>query len=184
MARSSKKAWKTYLRMVQSVQIFEWPPKATKIDNPAISFTEEYVRRLHHTYDDALAISLLIANFNTRRVLLDNGSLADILHYTAFQQMRVDKERRLPSDTSLVGFDGTKVFPVGTITLPVTIGTYPQQLIKEVNFLVVDCSSTYNSIIDRPTLNTQRAITSTYHLLEKFPIGYGLGKARGDWMAT
>ena len=61
--------------------------------------------------------------------------------------MRVDKERFLPSDTPLVGFGGTKVSPMGTITLPVTIGMYPQQLTKEVNFLVIDLSSTYNAII-------------------------------------
>jgi len=43
MARSSKKAKKMYLHMVQSVQIFGRPPKAMKVDNLAISFTEEDV---------------------------------------------------------------------------------------------------------------------------------------------
>ena len=86
-------------------------------------------------------------------MLVNNGSSMDILYYPAFQQMKVDKEHLLPSDTLLVGFGGTKVFPVGIITLPVTIGTYPQLLTKEVNFLVIDCSYTYNAIIGRPTLN-------------------------------
>jgi len=86
--------------------------------------------------------------------------------------MKIDKERLLPSDT-LVGFDGTKVFPVGTITLPVTIGKYPQQLAKEVIFLVIDFSSTYNTIIGQPTLNAWKIATSTYHLLVKFPTEYG-----------
>ena len=62
--------------------------------------------------------------------------------------MRIDKECLQPSNTPLIGFGGTKIFPVGTITLLVTIGTYPQQLIKEVSFLVIDCSSTYNAIIE------------------------------------
>ena len=79
--------------------------------------------------------------------------------------MRVDKECLLPSYTPLVGFGGTKVFPVGTIALPVTIGTYPQQLTMEVNFLVVDSFSAYNAIIGRPKLNAWRATMSTYHLL-------------------
>ena len=84
MARSSKKAKKTYLRMVYSVQIFEWPLKATKVDNLTISFTEEDARRLYHPYDNALVISLSIADFNTRWVLVDDGNLADILCYPAF----------------------------------------------------------------------------------------------------
>ena len=78
---------------------------------------------------------------------MDNGSSVDILYYPAFQQMRINKKRLLPSDTPLEGFGGTKVFPVGTITLLVTIGTYPQQLTKEISFLVVDCSSAYNTIV-------------------------------------
>jgi len=78
---------------------------------------------------------------------VDNGSSVDILYYPAFQQMMIDKECLLPSDTPLVGFGDTKVFPIGTITLPVTIGTYPQQLTKEVSFLVIDYSSAYNTII-------------------------------------
>ena len=57
---------------------------------------------------------------------------------------------------------------------------YPQQLTKEINFLVVDCSFTYNAIIGHPTLNTWQAATSTYHLLVKFPTEYGIGEARGD----
>ena len=85
MAGSSKKARKTYLCMVQSIQIFGRPPKATKIDNPAICFMEENARRLHHHYDDALVISLLIEDLNTRRVLVDNERSADILYYPTFQ---------------------------------------------------------------------------------------------------
>ena len=68
-----------------------------------------------------------------------------------------------------------KVQPVSTITLPVVVGVYPQQITKEVNFLVVDCSSSYNSIIGRPTLNSWKAVTSTYHLLVKFPTEYEIG---------
>ena len=44
MAGSFKKARKTYLRMVQSVQISGWPLKATRVDSPVISFTKDDVR--------------------------------------------------------------------------------------------------------------------------------------------
>ena len=33
------------------------------------------------------------------------------------------------------------------ITLSVVVGDYPQQITKDVTFLVVDCSSTYNAIL-------------------------------------
>ena len=73
--------------------------------------------------------------------------------------------------SSLIGFGGMKVLPVGTISLPVVVGSYLEQIIKEVNFLIVDCSSSYNAIKGRPTLNNWRAATSTHHFSIKFPTG-------------
>ena len=115
----------------------------TRVNNTTINFTEKDAQQLHHPHNNALVINLSIVDFNIQRVLVDNGSSIDILYYPAFQQMRIDKERLLHSDTPLVGFSGIKVFPIKTIT----IGTYYQQLTKEVSFLVVDCFSTYNTII-------------------------------------
>ena len=86
-------------------------------------------------------------------MLIDNGSSADILYYPTLQQMRLGRNQLRPMNSRLVGFGGMKVQLVDTITLPIVVGAYPQQIAKEVNFLVVDCSSSYNAIIGRPTLN-------------------------------
>ena len=53
------------------------------MDESAISFTDEDAERIHHPHDDAIVITLLIADYTTRRVLIDNGSSADILYYPA-----------------------------------------------------------------------------------------------------
>ena len=84
----------------------------------------------------------------------------------------------------MIGFKGMKVQPVGTITLPVVVGAYPQQITKEVNFLVVDYSSSYNAIIGRPTLNNWKTVTSNCHLSVKFPTEYGIGQVQGDQLAA
>ena len=52
-------------------------------DEPAIVFIDGDARRLHHPHDDAIVITLAIANYTTKRVLIDNGSSADILYYLA-----------------------------------------------------------------------------------------------------
>ena len=118
-----------------------------------MEFIEEDAQHLHHPHDDALVVNIRLGDYNTYWVLINNGSSADILYYPAFQQMRIDRERLVPTNTPLIGFGGTRVYPLGAITLPVTIGEYPRQVTKEVTFLVVDCSSAYNAIIGRPTLN-------------------------------
>ena len=52
------------------------------------------------------------------------------------------------------------------------------------NFLVVDCSSSYNAIIGRPPLNSWKAVTSTYHLSVKFPTEHRVGQVQGDQLAA
>ena len=46
--------------------------------------------------------------------------------------------------------------------------------------MVVDCPSSYNVIIGRPTLNKWKAATSTYCLKVKFPTDNGVGQVKGD----
>uniref|UniRef100_A0A2N9EHN4 Uncharacterized protein n=1 Tax=Fagus sylvatica TaxID=28930 RepID=A0A2N9EHN4_FAGSY len=147
------------------------------------SSRKAYARQIHnvsfHPHDDALVVTLEIAGYSTRRVLIDNGSSADIIYLTAFQQMRIGKDQLRPIETPLVGFAGTSVYPLGIISLQIIAGTYPKQATKRVEFLVVDCPSAYNVIIGRPTLNRLRAVTSTYHLLVRFPTEHGIGENEG-----
>ena len=142
------------------------------------------MERIHHPHDNAIVITLLIADYTTRKVLVDNGSSADILYYPTFQQMRLGRDLLRQACSSLIGFGGIKVQPVSTITLPVMVGSYPRQITKSVNFFVVDCSSSYNAIIGRPTLNSWKVVTSIYHLSVKFPTEYGIGQAQGDQLAA
>jgi hypothetical protein len=161
-SRASRKA---YARQMHNIMVVQRPPKNVRLDDQIISFSEEDARGTHQPHDDALVITINIASFTTRRVMVDNGSLADILYLPAYQQMRLDKDKLHPMDAPLVGFTGDKVCPVGIMTLPITVGTHPKTVSKTVNFLVVNCPSAYNAIIGRPTLNRLRAVTSTYHLL-------------------
>ena len=154
VAGSSKRAHKTYLRMVHIVQLTGFVLKMPQADNPTIEFSEDDARRIHHPYDNALMVSLQIGDYNMHWVLVDNNSSANILYYPTFQQMRIDREWLTPINAPLVRFGGTRVFPLGPITLAVRASDYPRQIIREVTFLVVDCSSAYNAILGRPTLNS------------------------------
>ena len=116
----------------------------------------------------------------SKRILVDNGNSADIIYLPAFQQLKLNPKRLRPSKSPFVSFSGDKVYPKGILTLTITVGTNPRQLTRQLDFLVVDCPSSYNVIIGRPTLNKWKAAMSTYCMKVKFPTDNGVGKVKGD----
>ncbi|XP_077232284.1 uncharacterized protein LOC143868246 [Tasmannia lanceolata] len=57
-------------------------------------------------HDDALVITMLVANWELKKILVDNGSSADILYYHAFKQMMIGDECLKPANSYLFGFSG------------------------------------------------------------------------------
>ena len=79
------------------------------MDDQIITFSEDNARGIHQPHDDALVVTMTIADFITRRVLIDNGSSTDIIYLPAYQQMKIDNEWLRPIGIPLVGFTGDKV---------------------------------------------------------------------------
>ncbi|KAL5570533.1 hypothetical protein UlMin_027108 [Ulmus minor] len=148
-------------------------------DDPII-FTESEARGLWHPHTNAIVVTLSIAGRQVFRILVDNGSSADILFKSTFNRMNLVGVKIKPTASSLSGFTGDSISSEGILNLPVELGSSPCQYIQAVDFVLVDCPSPYNAIIGRPTLNKIRAVTSTYHLLVKFPTVGGIGILRGD----
>ena len=169
---------KSHQRQVNSVHGIP-PPKQRRTERD-ILFSEEDAKGMKQSHGDPLVIMLMIEGFNTRRVLVDNGSSTDIIYLSAFQQLKIDSKRFHPFESPLVSFSGDKVYPRGIITLTITVGSYPLQVTNRHNFLVVDSPSSYNVIIGRPTPNRWKAATSIYCLKVKFPIERGIGEIKGD----
>ena len=102
---------------------------------------------IRQPHDDPLVIMLAIEGFNTRRVLVDNGSLANMMYMTAFQQMKLEPKCLKPFGSLLVSFNRDRVYPEGIISLQITVGTYPAQLMRMVDLLIVDFPLSYNVIL-------------------------------------
>ena len=94
--------------------------------------------------------------------------------------MKLSQERFRPFTSPLVSFTRVRITPRGIIRLTVIAGTYPAQISKEIDFLMVDCPSTYNIILGRPTLNKLKATTLTYYPKVKFPTTHGIGEIWAD----
>ncbi|GAV72423.1 hypothetical protein CFOL_v3_15911, partial [Cephalotus follicularis] len=126
-------------------------------DEEVISFSEADYEGVRLPHDDPVVVTLLVELFTMRRILIDNGSSADILYKHAFDQLRIPADQLKPVKTPLVGFAGETIHPLGSINLSVVAGTAPRQTQVEMTFLIVDTPSPYNAIIGRPGLNLLEA---------------------------
>ena len=90
-----------------------------------ITFSEKDARHIRHPHYDALVIKAMVANNNVHRILVDNGSSVDILYFQAFEKMGLKVSNLKPSPNLVYDFTGVSVVPLGVISLPMTLGEYP-----------------------------------------------------------
>ena len=76
---------KTYCRQVNSVHMKHLPPKYRRSESDDITFFEQDAIGIKQPHDFQFVIVLEIEGFNTRTLLVDNGSSADIMYMTAYQ---------------------------------------------------------------------------------------------------
>ncbi|KAK3014505.1 hypothetical protein RJ639_009408 [Escallonia herrerae] len=176
---SSGRAQKAYAR---EVYITSQPPdkKLKTVLVATITFSDKDSKDIQTPHDDPLVITVRAGNFDVKRVLIDNGSSAEILFFDAFKKMNIPTDRLRKMDTPLYGFSNHPVAAEGIIALPVAIGTPPAQANFILDFVVVKVPSAYNAILGRPALNQLQVVVSTYHLKMKFPTEHGIGEVKGD----
>ncbi|GAV62299.1 LOW QUALITY PROTEIN: hypothetical protein CFOL_v3_05823, partial [Cephalotus follicularis] len=125
-------------------------------DEEVISFSYVDYEGVRLPHDDPVVVTLKVALFTMKRILIDSGSSADILYQHAFDQLRIPTDQLKPVKTPLMGFAGD--MPSSrSIDLSVTTGTSPHTQVQ-MTFLVVDTPNPYNAIVRRPCLNLMEAI--------------------------
>ena len=81
-----------------------------------------------------------------KRVMVDQGSAAEIMYPDLFKGLNLRVEDLTPYNSPLVSFEGKVIIPKGQIRLPVQTGSET----VEVDFIVVDTYSPYTAIVARP----------------------------------
>ena len=127
-------------------------------------------------HDDALVITLRIGGYDVKRVMVDQGSAAEIMYPDLFKGLNLRAEDLTPYNSPLVSFEGKTIIPRGQVRLPVQA----RAEIVEVDFIVVDAYSPYTAIVARPWLHTLGAVSSTLHQKIKYPSGGKIEEILGD----
>ena len=74
-------------------------------------FSKKDAKGLKQPHDNPLVIMLMIEGFNTRKILMDNGSSVDIIYLSTFQQLKLDSRRLRPFESPLLALMGTGCIP-------------------------------------------------------------------------
>ena len=122
-------------------------PKRAKMEIPLVlGFSDEDKIGTIQPHDDALLITLRIRGYDVKRVMVDQGSAAEIMYPDLYKGLNLKSEDLTPYSSPLVSFEGKLIIPKGQIRLPVQTG--PE--VVEVDFIVMDIYSPYTVIVARP----------------------------------
>ncbi|KAK2402269.1 hypothetical protein QL285_051805 [Trifolium repens] len=134
-----------------------------------LAFYKEEVPGGSPNYQIPLLVKARMANFDVRRILVDQGSSCDIMYSGLFKTLQLTEKNLSPYvGADLQGFNGATTKPWGYTDLIVTFGEGEATKSINVQFLVVECPSLYKCILGRTTLADLFAVSSTIHLKLKY----------------
>ena len=145
-----------------------------------ITFSLVDPNRVLQPYQDVLILTLGISDFYVRQILVDPGNSVDLLQMSTFKQMGF-----LPSALEnlgwiLSGFNGASTTPLGDVMLLVK----SRSVTLNVQFLVVEGLSSFNTIMGRTWLHGMKVILSTYHQMVSYLIEDGQINLYGSQLAA
>ena len=76
---------------------------------PPITFSDSDFQGVDANQDDPVVITIELENFVVKKVLIDQGSLVDIIYWKTFQQLQIPAEELTPYDEPIYGFSGERV---------------------------------------------------------------------------
>ncbi|GJV14073.1 hypothetical protein Tco_1359396, partial [Tanacetum coccineum] len=116
-----------------------------------------------------LVIEAEIGGYMIHRIYINGGSFTEILYEHCFNQLRLEiRSQMVPARTSLTGFSGETIWPLGQLRLLVTIGDADHCTKAWMDFTIVRSISPYNGIIGTPGIREIQAVPSTAHIMLKF----------------
>ena len=159
---------KRYARTVMSVEAQE----ADDALDDDLVFTKADLRDVVPHDNDLVVISVVTVGRKVHRVLVDQGSSADVMFWMTFNKLQLSPDLLRPYTGCLYGFVGDQVEVLGHLELRTTFIDGTTSRTENIRYLVINAPFAYNILLGRPTLNRLRAVSLTMHMKMKLP---GLG---------
>jgi hypothetical protein len=134
----------------------------SKGERSEITFSDTDLVGVASPNDDPLVIKVRIGAQNVKRVMVDPGSLNDVINKNLFIKLKEVRLKKLGHP--LYSFAMHPTWPLGTVQFNVKLG--PRSVL--VNFVVVDIEAPFNVIFGRNWIGTMGAIPSTIHQKLKY----------------
>ncbi|RDX87306.1 hypothetical protein CR513_31240, partial [Mucuna pruriens] len=128
--------------------------KSSKEPTPTISFDDRDMRG----WDEPMVISVAVPEYKVERVLIDQGSSANILYRSTVEKMQLSAGLMQKCLGSLYGFAGECIPFLGTIELETSFGEQSASRTIPILYMVVDAPASYNIIVGRLALNRLGAV--------------------------
>ena len=115
-----------------------------------VNFTGKELRDIIQPHEDALVVTLRIRGFDVKRVMIDQGSWAEIMYPDLYEGLGLTPENLTRYDSPLMAFDRSIVMLAGQVALPVEA----EGRKEIVYFIVVHSYSPYTVILKRPLIHS------------------------------
>ncbi|XP_059635267.1 uncharacterized protein LOC132277423 [Cornus florida] len=147
-----------------------------------IRFDKIELMRVQIPHEDPLVVSLTVAECLVRRVLIDPGSSANIMPRVTFDRLEINPKELKFTGNLLLGFDGKRVEPIGTVELMVRAAE--RNLVE--SFMVVEIHPSYNLLMGRGWIYRVQRVPSILHQVMRCisPDGSKVIDIHGDQVAV
>nr|GFB06439.1 reverse transcriptase domain-containing protein [Tanacetum cinerariifolium] len=103
-----------------------------------------------NTVVEPQTIEINAGGHDIHRMYIDGGASADILNEHCFQRLRPEVKSQLnPATTSLTGFTGEKIWPIGKIRLLVIVGNEEHSTFQVMPFGLTNAPAVFMDLMNR-----------------------------------
>ena len=121
-------------------------------------------------------------NVKFSRTLIDDGSSINIMYRDTMNKLGVTENMLEPSKTTFHGIvPGVSCTPMGMVRVDVVFGTKENCRVENIEFEVVDLSSPYHMLLDRPAMHKFMAVAHISYLKLKMPGPNGIITITGNY---